>query len=237
MGADWRADGVRSRLVAANVDPLAPLSVREAMNTSEIFEFADNHFARSPRRPEYGQELGVSVSGLDTEFREFVAGRSRSLLRTAYLLTGDHHHAEDLLQTALTKVYLSWSSIRVDTAVEAYVRTVLVHTYISWWRRRSWSETATELADVKHAPDPIVLLVDRNDMWQRLQALSRQQRAVIVLRFYDDLSVDETARALQMSAGTVKSHTHRALAALRIQLTDEAATDAALTQAPTREHQ
>ena len=75
-----------------------------------------------------------------TDFDDFVASRSRSLLGTAYLLTGDHQHAEDLLQTALISIYLRWDRLRDPGAAEQYVRRTLVTTYTSWWRRRSWRE-------------------------------------------------------------------------------------------------
>lgn len=154
----------------------------------------------------------------DDEFRDFAVARSRSLRRTAYLLTGDHQHAEDLLQTTLTKVYLAWDRIRDPHAAEAYARRTLLTTYTSWWRRRSWHERPIEsVADqVESARSDD--LADRVDLWHLLHELPRQQRAVVVLRFYEDLSVSGTAEALGIGVGTVKSHTSRALAALRIRL-------------------
>jgi RNA polymerase sigma-70 factor (sigma-E family) len=154
----------------------------------------------------------------EDDFREFAVARARSLRRTAYLLTGDHQHAEDLLQTTLTKVYLAWDRIRDPHAVEAYARRTLVTTYTSWWRRRSWQERPVdEIAD--HAePDLADDVVSRADLWRMLHELPRQQRAVIVLRFYEDLSILATADVLGIGAGTVKSHTSRALSALRVRL-------------------
>jgi len=154
----------------------------------------------------------------EDEFREFAVARSRSLRRTAYLLTGDHQHAEDLLQTTLTKVYLAWERIRDPHAVEAYARRTLVTTYTSWWRRRSWHErTVAELVETEER-DSADRVVDRDELWRVLQQLPRQQRAVVVLRFYEDLTVLATAEVLGIGIGTVKSHTSRALAALRVQL-------------------
>lgn len=151
------------------------------------------------------------------EFDDFVAARSRALLRVAYLLTGDHHHAEDLLQTSLTSLYLHWSRLRDPRAAEAYVRRSMITTYTSWWRRRSWRERPT--ADV---PDREVAAVGTtgtsDEIWRHLSALPRQQRAVVVLRFYEELSVEETSALLGISAGSVKSHTSRALGALRVRL-------------------
>ena len=156
----------------------------------------------------------------EDEFREFAVARSRSLRRTAYLLTGDHQHAEDLLQATLTKVFLAWDRITDPHAVEAYARRTLVTTYTSWWRRRSWQERPTgEIAD-RAEPRREDALVDRADLWRLLHQLPRQQRAVVVLRFYEDLPVAETAKVLGIGVGTVKSHTSRALAALRVQLAD-----------------
>jgi RNA polymerase sigma-70 factor (ECF subfamily) len=159
-------------------------------------------------------------AGAVVGFDDFVAARSHALLRTAYLLTGDHHHAEDLLQTSLTALYLHWGSLRDPRAAESYVRRSLVTTYTSWWRRRSWRERPT--ADLPEAHAEVLTTGvtggDSDEMWRHLGALPRQQRAVIVLRFYEDLSVDETAALLGISAGSVKSHTSRALGALRMRL-------------------
>lgn len=183
-------------------------------------------------------DLGGLVSGRDAEFCDFVAARSRALLRTAYLLTGDHHHAEDLVQTALVKVYQSWSRIHAAHAVEAYARKTLVNTYVSWWRRKSWGEhpvdgdTAAALGGGHTATDEIGAVDERSVMWHRLRGLPRQQRAVVVLRYYEDLSIEETARLLGMSTGTVKSHTSRALKALRIQLSDESLSSAMSSNNP-----
>ena len=156
----------------------------------------------------------------EDEFRDFAVARSRSLRRTAYLLTGDHQYAEDLLQTTLTKVYLAWDRIRDPKSVEAYARRTLVTTYTSWWRRRSWQERPTDEVVERFEPDSAEQLVDRADLWRLLHSLPRQQRAVVVLRFYEDLSVTATAETLGIGIGTVKSHTNRALNALRVQLSD-----------------
>ena len=146
------------------------------------------------------------------DFDEFVAARSTRLLRTAYLLTRDQPLAEDLLQTALTKAWFSWSRIQGDP--EPYVRKILVNTYSSWWRRRWNGEQAhadlPETADHDASPD------SRTDLWTAMGRLPRRQRPVIVLRFVEDLSEAETARLLGISTGTVKSQTSKALAKLRI---------------------
>jgi RNA polymerase sigma-70 factor (sigma-E family) len=146
-------------------------------------------------------------------FEEFVASRGRDLWRTAWLLTGDAHKAEDLVQTALMKCWRRWSSIADDGAVEAYVRRTMVTTYTDWWRRRWNAEQPTDdLPDVVHRDADGG---DRHDTLAALASLPRGQRAVIVLRFYEDLTEAQTAAALGISVGTVKSQTSRALSALR----------------------
>lgn len=151
-------------------------------------------------------------TGMD--FDEFVAARSSGLLRTAYLLTRDHALAEDLLQTALAKAWFSWS--RIEDRPEPYVRRILVNTYASWWRRKWNGEQAfaeppePEPAGGGHDAD------QRHDLWEAMGRLPRRQRAVVVLRYFEDLSEAETARLLGVSTGTVKSQASKALAKLRI---------------------
>jgi RNA polymerase sigma-70 factor (sigma-E family) len=145
-------------------------------------------------------------------FDEFVATRSRALLRTAYLLTGDHALAEDLVQTALAKSWFAWG--RIDGPPEPYVRRVLVTTYATWWRRKWIGERPT--GELPEVPVPAVTSVeDRDALWRALAVLPRRQRAVVVLRYYEDLSEADTAAALGISKGTVKSQAAKALAALR----------------------
>lgn len=144
------------------------------------------------------------------QFEAFVAARSRRLLRTAYLLTHDHGLAEDLVQTALAKSWFAWSRIEGDP--EPYVRKVLVNTYSSWWRRRWTGEHPTEVLPETGAGEP----ADRTDLWAALERLPRRQRAVIVLRYFEDLTEAETARLLDCTVGTVKSQTSKAFAKLRI---------------------
>jgi RNA polymerase sigma-70 factor (sigma-E family) len=144
-------------------------------------------------------------------FDAFVAARSRVLLRTAFLLTRDHALAEDLVQTALAKAWFHWARIREDDP-EPYVRRILVTTYSSWWRRRWNGEIPT--ADMPETPTPDG--EDGLDLWDAIGRLPRRQRAVVVLRFYEDLSEAETARLMGSSVGTVKSQTAKALAKLRL---------------------
>ena len=150
------------------------------------------------------------------DFRSYVAARSPALLRTAYMLTGNRADAEDLLQTALAKTYLAWERIREREAVDGYVRRVMVNTQTSWWRRRKVDEFATD--DLPEAPagrDQTADLDLHDALWTALSALPKRQRAMVVLRYYEDLSEAETAQVMGVSVGTVKSTTSRALAKLR----------------------
>jgi RNA polymerase sigma-70 factor (sigma-E family) len=145
------------------------------------------------------------------DFEAFVAARYDALLRTAYLLTGDHHDAEDLLQQSLIKAVGAWG--RIVGNPEPYVRTILVRQNVSRWRRRRWREVPTDLL-----PDQDVEETgaeDRVRLKQALALLAPRQRAVIVLRYYDDLTEAQTAEALGIAVGTVKSQTRDALRTLR----------------------
>lgn len=148
-------------------------------------------------------------AGRDAEFTDFYAARSRSLRRVAYVVTRDWHAAEDVTQRAFVKVYRAWARIRPDT-LEAYVRRAVVNEALSWTTRRPRDVVVATLPDrpVDEPDDPL-------DLDAALAALPPQQRAVIALRFVDDRSVAETAAALGLAPGTVKSHTAKALATLR----------------------
>jgi RNA polymerase sigma-70 factor (sigma-E family) len=145
-------------------------------------------------------------------FTRWAGERQQALLRTAVLLCGDHHRAEDLVQDALTKVAVRWSRLR-DQHPDAYARQVMVRANISWWRKHR-REVVREVPDgATTGPGGAVdrrLALDR-----ALAQLTPRQRATVVLRFYDDLSERDTAEALGVSTGTVKSQTHVALARLR----------------------
>ncbi|MEU4779859.1 SigE family RNA polymerase sigma factor [Micromonospora sp. NPDC023633] len=167
----------------------------------------------------------MSRDPLEEEFRDFVAARSSALLRTAYLLSGDWATAEDLLQTALTKTYLAWKRLGGIEAIEPYARRVMINTSTSWWRRRWHGERPTEVLPERAGVDEIEQQLDRDLLWRHLSALPSRQRAVLVLRFYEDMSEAQTAALLGISPGTVKSQTSRALGTLRRRMGAEAALD------------
>jgi len=147
------------------------------------------------------------------DFREFVSARQGMLRRTAYLLCGDWHQAQDLTQQTLAKLFVAWSRVRAAEAVDAYARQVLVRTYIDESRKRRNHELAT--ADLPEAGVEGPEIETRLALMAALKKLSPRQRAVVALRFWDDMSVEATAEALGMNANTVKSDTARALAKLK----------------------
>jgi RNA polymerase sigma-70 factor (ECF subfamily) len=161
----------------------------------------------------------VDVADEDA-YRAFVASRTTALLRSAYLLVGDHGQAEDLVQTALVKTYLAWSRIREPAAVESYVRRTMATTATSWWRFR---ERVVATLPEHAAADDVEPSLERDRLWSHLRQLPLRQRAVLVLRYYEGLSEAEIADTLGLSRGTVKSHASRGLAALRQRLADDAA--------------
>jgi RNA polymerase sigma-70 factor, ECF subfamily len=167
------------------------------------------------------------VRGVEDEFRDFVAARSRALLRTAYLLAGDWATAEDLLQISLTKTFVAWQRLGHIDAVEAYTRRVLVNTATSWWRRRWHGERPTETLPERATTDGHDERLERDALLRHVRALPARQRAVLVLRYYEDQSEAETARLLGVSVGTVKSQSSRALANLRRRLAEEGIESAA----------
>jgi len=149
-------------------------------------------------------------------FEEFVAARGAALVRFARLLTGDPHRAEDLVQEALARAYLRWESIVRTEQPDAYLRRMVINSSHSWWRRRSNRETPTaELGD-RVAPGNLDNeAAERDAMWQQIARLSERQRAVLVLRYYEDLDDATIADILGCSAVTVRSHALKALNILR----------------------
>ena len=155
----------------------------------------------------------------DEDFRAFVTARSPSLLRTAYLLTGDRGLAEDLLQDALTKAYRHWGRIRDRGSCEAYVRKIVLNERRSRWHRRSSTEVVGAVPD-RPASDAVSAYAERDALWRALAEMPPRMRAVLVLRYWEDLSEADTAELLDCSAGTVKSQASRGLARLRELLTE-----------------
>ena len=162
-----------------------------------------------------GVTMGGRTQSRDAEFAAYMEARQPSLLRTAYLLTGDRHNAEDLVQTSLAKLYLAWDKVKDRDSVDGYVRRIMVNENNSLWRR-GWKkrEYASETLPERQ-------VVDEYDegqssaLWEVVQTLPRKARAVVVLRYYEQLSEAETAEILGISVGTVKSQASRALATLR----------------------
>jgi RNA polymerase sigma-70 factor (sigma-E family) len=157
-------------------------------------------------RPEAGPDW-------ETQFVEYVTGRSTMLRNTAYLLCGDWHRAEDLAQIALAKLYVAWRRIDRRESVDGYARQVLVRAFLDEnrrpWRREHAAETVPDRAVATDHTD------DRLDLLTALARLPGTQRAAVVLRYWADLSITETARVLGVSEGTVKSASSRGLVALR----------------------
>ncbi|HET6876450.1 MAG TPA: SigE family RNA polymerase sigma factor [Jatrophihabitans sp.] len=148
-------------------------------------------------------------------FRAFVEQNGATLLHAARLLTGDHHRGEDLVQTALTKVYLKWGRIEAPLP---YARKALVTAHIDQSRRKWWGERPTETLPEQPTASADVAASDMRDELRRmLSGLSARERAVVVLRYYCDLSEQDTADTLGIPVGTVKSSCARALARLRVE--------------------
>jgi RNA polymerase sigma-70 factor (sigma-E family) len=155
------------------------------------------------------------ASSVDVEFADWMAARQVALVRTAYLLTGSQHAAEDLVQATLTKLYLAWDRIADRQHVDAYARRALVNEHRSTWRRAQRRLEVLSEAPPDAGQEIAGYDGEREAVWRFVQGLPPRQRAVIVLRYYEDLSEAQIADLLGISAGTVKSQASRALAALR----------------------
>ncbi|QNP71695.1 SigE family RNA polymerase sigma factor [Streptomyces roseirectus] len=175
--------------------------------TTPVCTSASNGRTRTTVRPGY------------PSFASYVQDRQPVLLRTARSLTANPCDAEDLLQTALTKTYVAWDRIEDHRALDGYVRRALLNTRTSQWRKRKVDEfTCDELPEPDPAPgldDPAEQQALRDAMWRAVLKLPARQRAMVVLRYYEDLSEAQTAEVLGVSIGTVKSAVSRALGKLR----------------------
>ncbi len=153
----------------------------------------------------------------EREFGDYVVARSRRLCEFAYLLCGDWHSAEDAVQNALTKLYLAWRRLRDRAAIEPYVRKIIVRVILdqrrlaSFRRESSWAQPPERLS----AGDLTDATPDRMAVLEALAKVPPRQRAVLVLRYWEDMSIEETAELLNCSAGTVKSQSARGLQTLR----------------------
>ncbi|HEU4811330.1 MAG TPA: SigE family RNA polymerase sigma factor [Nocardioides sp.] len=153
-----------------------------------------------------------------TDFESWLVAREPALQRTALLLTGDPHSAQDLVQTTLAKLYLAWDRIDDHEHVDAYARRILVNEHRSAWRR-PWRRREIVTDSVPDASRPEEGYDGAHDaVWRFVATLPPRQRAVLVLRYYEELTEAETANVLGISVGTVKSQASRALASLRSQL-------------------
>ncbi|MEU1687081.1 SigE family RNA polymerase sigma factor [Micromonospora sp. NPDC005707] len=154
------------------------------------------------------------MSDRDAAFAAYFAARSDAMRGTAYLLCGDWHRAEDLVQSTFTKLYLAWNRASRHEVLDAYVRQILLRTFLDerrrgWWRRERVQDEATEQAVTADSPEERLVLLEA------LTGVPPRQRAVLVLRYWEDLSVEETASLLQCSPETVKSQAARGLETLR----------------------
>jgi RNA polymerase sigma-70 factor (ECF subfamily) len=152
---------------------------------------------------------------MDRDFRDYVVARTPTLLRTAYLLTGDRGEAEDLLQEALFRLSKAWRRVSESESLDAYVRRTMVNLCVSRWRRRRVrTVTVAAVPELQGAGDADHVS-DRDEIWRALAMVPPRMRAVLVLRFYEDLSEADTAAVLDCAVGTIKSQTARGLVKLR----------------------
>jgi RNA polymerase sigma-70 factor (sigma-E family) len=160
-------------------------------------------------------ELGKGCGGVD-DFADFVRAALPGLLRYGHLLTGNPHDAADLVQTVLEKVGARWATVRRAGDPLAYTRRAMANGHVSRWRRTRRESLLAEIPDVRAVTDPDPF--DGEPLWDALRELPARQRAVVVLRYYEDLSEAEIATALGISRGTVKSQANKAKATLRARL-------------------
>jgi RNA polymerase sigma-70 factor (sigma-E family) len=173
----------------------------------------------------------VSSSVSNSEFEDFARRELPRLLRYAVMLTGDSHLAQDLVQDVMVKVHAKWRSVAAAEHPHLYVKTMITRAFISW--RRRWAVRnvlpAEELVG-EPVGDHATSIAEHDDVWQRLATLPRQQRAVLVLRFYERLTDPEIADVLGCSPGTVRGYASRAIAALRLDMAVRGADQPVLTR-------
>lgn len=168
------------------------------------------------------------MSGAD--FEDFARVELPRLVRYAVMLTGDRDLAQDLVQDVMVKAHRNWSRVAAADQRERYVTAMVTNAFLSW--RRRWSVrhifASDQLVEVAAAEDQVTTLTVRDDLWRRLATLPRQQRAVLVLRYYESMPDAEIAGVLGCSATTVRGYAHRALATLRLELAAEMTTESAM---------
>jgi RNA polymerase sigma-70 factor (sigma-E family) len=147
----------------------------------------------------------------EERFTDFVRAHSASLFRTGYLMTGDYQRGEDLLQATLVRLYQRWHRIEAMENPLGYARKVLVNQATSWWQRRSSHEVPVLLFDEPSWGGGVDEATEHARVWQAILTLPPRQRAVLVLKYYEDLTEADIADTLGMAVGTVKSHSHAAL--------------------------
>ncbi|HSV39082.1 MAG TPA: SigE family RNA polymerase sigma factor [Nocardioidaceae bacterium] len=157
----------------------------------------------------------------DVEFDEWVAARVPALMRFAYLVTGSQDAAEEAVQSALAAACEKWARVRRTQDPDAYVRRMIANAHVSQWRRFGRRVVVGEVPE-RQSADHAERLATNDAVWRVCATLPRQQRAAVVLRFYEDLEYAEIARILEVAEATVRSHIHRALSALREELGKEA---------------
>lgn len=158
-------------------------------------------------------------------FDDWVEARVAALLRFAYLVTGSQHAAEDAVQSALERACRRWSRVRRADDPDAYVRRMVVNEHVSEWRRAGRKESPVAEVRLSEGVDPADAVSRRDVVWRVCAGLPPRQRAAVVLRYYEDLDYSEIAAILGVAEPTVRSHVHRALAALRDELGRQEAAD------------
>jgi RNA polymerase sigma-70 factor (sigma-E family) len=150
------------------------------------------------------------------EFEEYASARGQDLVRLGFTVSGDYQRAEDLAQIALMQAFRTWRRVRRVDDPHNYVRRILINSYLSMTRRRSFSEApAAELDNNRTVPDPATGIVNSDDLWRALAALSARERVVLVLRYYQDMDDRTIADVLGIKPSTVRATASRALASLR----------------------
>jgi RNA polymerase sigma-70 factor (sigma-E family) len=203
--------------VCTNASAVATAASFPAHSAHSVNPGHQTHAVHSGRPPRASHSSRATYAPY-ASFSSYVRARGPVLLRTARSLTANPSDAEDLLQTALTKTYVAWDRIEDHRALDGYVRRALLNTRTSQWRKRKVDEFACdELPEPTGlpGPDPAEQQVLHDAMWRAVMRLPDRQRAMVVLRYYEDLSEVQTADVLGVSVGTVKSAVSRALGKLR----------------------